>query len=103
MIIYFKNKNNKYKKNIEKSKKLTTISNSFDTFVIIATTSSSITLSVTSIGLIDIPISTRIASGLTITKKIIYEIVIEKYNEYKNQYRKDQQTIHFLINFIRKL
>ena len=44
MITYFKDKNSKSKKKYKKYKTLTTINKSFDTFVIIATTSSSITL-----------------------------------------------------------
>ena len=45
MITYFKYKNNKSKKKYKKYKTMTTILKSFDTFVIIAKTSSSITLS----------------------------------------------------------
>ena len=56
MTTYFKDKNNKSKKKYKKYKTLTTILKSFDTFVIIATTSGSITLSLTGIGLIVIPI-----------------------------------------------
>ena len=56
MITYFKDKNNKSKKKYKKYKTITAILKSFDTFVIIATTSSSITLSLTGISLIVIPI-----------------------------------------------
>ena len=45
MITYFNEKNHKSKKNYKKYKKITTLLKSFDTFVIIATTSSSITFS----------------------------------------------------------
>ena len=45
MITYFKDKNHKSKKKYKKYKWLTTIVNTFDTFVFIATTSSCITLS----------------------------------------------------------
>ena len=91
MITYFKDKNYKSKKG--KIKKLTTLLKSFDKFVIIATTSSSITLSRTGTGLTIILTSTGIACGLTIGKKVLYEIVMQKYNNFKNQYEKDQQTI----------
>ena len=50
----------------------TTILKSFDTIVINATTSISITLSLTGIGLIVIPILTGLACGLTISSKVIY-------------------------------
>ena len=82
MITYFKNKNNKSKKKYKKYKTLTTILKSFDTIVIFATTSSSITLSLTGFGLIVIPISSSIACGLTISNKVLYEIVKQKYNKY---------------------
>ena len=57
-ITYFKYESNISKKKYKEYKTITTRLKSFDTFVIIATTSSSITLSLTGIGLIVIPIST---------------------------------------------
>ena len=71
MITYFKDKKYKSKKKYKKHKTLTTILKSFDTFVIIATTSSSITLSFTGIGLIVIPISTASACALSIVNKVL--------------------------------
>ena len=102
MITYFKDKNHKSKKKYKKYKTITTILKSFDTFVIIATTSSSITLSLTGIGLIVIPISTASACALSIGNKVIYEININKYNKYKKQYEKDQQTIKSFDKLYRK-
>ena len=52
MITYFKDKNYQSKKKYKKNKTITTILKSFDTIVIIATTSSSITLFLRGIGLI---------------------------------------------------
>ena len=69
MITYFKDKNHKSKKKHKKFKMITTLLKSFDTFVTIAT-SSSITLSLTRIGLIVIPLSTALAYGLTISNKM---------------------------------
>ena len=69
---------------------------SFDTFLIIATTSSSITLSPTGIGIIAMPISTATTCGLSIGNKVIYEIIINEYNKNKKLYEKDQQTIIYL-------
>ena len=71
----------------------TTWLKSFDTIVIITTTSSSIKLSVTVIGLIAIPISAATARGLSISNKIKHETVMQKYSMYKKRYEKDQQTI----------
>ena len=92
MITYFKDKNNKSKKKYKKYKTITTILKSFDTFVIIATTSSSMTLSPKGIGLIALPTSTATACGLSIGNKVLYEIIMNKYNKYKKLYEKDQQT-----------
>ena len=92
MISYFKDKNNKAKKKHKKYKTIVTILKSFDTFVIIATTSSSITLSLTGIGLIVIPISTASACALSNGNKVLYDVMINKYNKYKKRYEKDQQT-----------
>ena len=102
MITYFKDKNNKSKKKYKKYKTLTTILKSFDTIVIIATTSTSITLSVTGIGLIAIPISTATACGLSITNKVLYAIVMQKYNKNKKLYEKDQQSIKSFDKLNRK-
>ena len=84
-ITYFKDKNNKSKKKYRKDETLTTNLKSVDTFVIIATTSSSITLRLTRIGFIVIPIPTASACALPIGRKVIYEIFINKYNKYKRQ------------------
>ena len=102
MITYFKDENNKSKKRSKNYKTITTILKSFDTFVIIATTSSSITLSLTGIGLIAIPISTAIACGLSIGNKVLYEIIINKYNKYKKLYERDQNTIKTFDKLNRK-
>ena len=72
---------------------LTTILKSFDAFVVVAATPTSITLSFTGIGWIAIPISSGRACGLTISIKYIFEIVMPKYEKCKKQCRKDQQTI----------
>ena len=102
MITYFKDKNNKSKEKLKKYKTTTTILKSFDTFVIIATTSSSITLSLTGIGLIVIPISTATACGLSIGNKVLYEIIIDKHNNYEKLYERDQQTIESFDKLQRK-
>ena len=93
LITYFKDKNNKSKKKDKIYETLTTILKSIDTIVISAATSCSLLLSLTGFGLIVIPILSSIACGLSITNKVLYEIVMQKYNKYKKLYEKDQQTI----------
>ena len=75
---------------------------SFVAVVSIATTTSSITLSLTGIGLIAIPISTATACGLSIGNNVKYEIIRNKYKKNKKQYEKDQQTIKSFRKIYRK-
>ena len=102
MITYFRDKNNKSKKKYKKYTTITTILKSFDAFLIFTTTSSSITLSLTGVGLIVIPISTASACLLSIVNKVMYEVIINKYNKHKKQYEKDQQTIKSFDKLYRK-
>ena len=46
--------------------------------------------------------SAGIACGLSLGTKILYEIVMKKYSEYKKQYEKDQQTIECFDNIYKK-
>ena len=93
MITYFKDKNNKSKKIYKNYKTLNTVLESVDSIVIIAATSTSITLSITGVGLIILPISAGIACALSLGNKILHILIINKYNKYKKQYEKDQNTI----------
>ena len=101
LITYFRDKNNKSKKKYKKYKTLTTKLKSFETFVIFETTSSSITLSLTGIGLIAIPISTATGCGLPIGNKVLYGEIMNKYNKYQKQCRTDHQTINSFDKFYR--
>ena len=93
MITYFKNKNHKSKKRYKNYKTLNTILESVDSIVIIAATSTSITLSVVGIGLVVLPISASVACTLSLGNKILHKLILKKYNKYKKQYERDQQTI----------
>ena len=92
MITYFKDTNNKSKKRYKNYKTLNTVLESVDSIVIIGATSTSITLSITGVGLIILPISAGIAFGLSLGNKILHKIIINKYNKYKKQYERDQNT-----------
>ena len=67
----------------------------------IAATLSSITLSLTGIGLIAIPISSATACGLSVGNKVKYEIIINKYNKHKKQNEGDQETIKYFYKIYR--
>ena len=102
MITYFKDKNNKSKKRYKNYKTLNTVLESVDSIVIIAATSTSITLSVTGIRLIVLPISAGIACTLSLGNKVLHKLIINKYNKYKNQYERDEQTIKSFDKLYRK-
>ena len=102
MITYFKDKNNKSKKKYKNYKTLNTILESVDSIVIIGATSISITLSITGVGLIILPISAGVACGLSLGNKVLHKIIINKYNKYKKQYERDQNTIKSFDKLYRK-
>ena len=102
MITYFKDKINKSKKRYKNYKTLNTILESVDSIVIIGATSTSITLSVTGVGLIILPISAGIACILSLGNKILHKLIINKYNKYKKQYERDQNTIKSIDKLYRK-
>ena len=72
---------------------MNTVLESIDSIFINAATSTSKTLSVTGVGLIIVPISVDIACTLSLGNKILHKLIINKYNKYKKQYERDQQTI----------
>ena len=102
MITDFKEKNNKSKKRFKKYKTITTVLESVDSIIIIGATSTSITLSVTGIGLIVLPISAGIACTLSLGNKVLNKLIINKYNKYKKQYERDQQIIKSFDKLYRK-
>ena len=63
MITYLKGEYHKSKKNIKKYEVVSNIFKTVDTFVILATTSTSVTVSVTGFGLIVIPIQLALFRG----------------------------------------
>ena len=102
MIIYFKDKNNKSKKRYKKYKTLNTILESVDSIVIIAATSTSISLSITGVGLIILPISAGISCTLSLGNKVLHKLILNKYNKYKKQYERDQLTVKSFDKLYRK-
>ena len=102
MITYFKDKNHKSKKKYKNYKNLNTILESADSIVIIGATSTSITLSITGVGLIILPISAGVACALSLGNKILHKLIINKYNKYKKQYERDQNTIKSFDKLYRK-
>ena len=102
MITYFTDKNHKSKKRYKNYKSLNTVLESIDSIVIIGATSTLTTLSVTGFELVILPISAGIACTLSLVNKILHKIIINKYNKYKKQYDRDQQTFKSFDNLYRK-
>ena len=102
MITYFTDKNNKSKKKYKNYKTLNTVLESVDIIIIIGGTSTSITLSITGIGLIIVPISAGIACFLSLGNKVLHEIFINENNKYTKQFEKDRQTIKSFDKLYRK-
>ena len=102
MITFFKDKNHKSKKKFKNYKTLNTILESVDSIVIIGATSTSITLSITGIVLTILPISAGIACTLSLCNKVLHNLIINKYKEYKKHYERDQQTFKSFDKLYRK-
>ena len=99
IINYFKDKKNKSEKNYKKCKTITTMLKPFDTYANIATTSSSIMLSLTAIGSIVIPISTKSICALSIVNKVLYEIIINNTTNRKIYMDKINKQSNLSINY----
>ena len=102
MITYFRDKNHKSKKKYKNYRTLNTILESVDSIVIIAASSTSITLSITGIGMIALPISAGIACTLSLGNKVLHKLILNKYNKYKKLYERDQNTIKSFDKLYRK-
>ena len=102
MITYFKDKNNKSKKKYKNYKTLNTVLESVDSVVIIGARSTSITLSITGIGSIILPITTSIACTLSLGNKVLHKLIKNRYNKYKKLYERDQNTIKSFDKLYRK-
>ena len=102
MIKFFKDKNNKSKKKYKNYKTPDTVLESLDSIVIIGAMSTSLTLLVTGIGLIVLPISAGIASTLSLGNKVLHKLILKKYNKCKKQYERDQQAIKSFDKIYRK-
>ena len=102
MITSFKDKNHKSKKRSKYYETLNRIIESVDSIVIIGATSTSITLSITGIGLFISPKSAGIACTLSLGNKVLHKLITNKYNKYKKQHETDQQTIKSFDKLYRK-
>ena len=103
MIKNFQDENKKSKKRYKNYKILNKVLESVDSIVIIGATSTSISLSITVVGLIILPISAGIACTLSLGNKVLHKLILNKYNKNKKQYERDQQTIKSFDKLSRKV
>ena len=59
-------------------------------------------MSVTVVGLINLPISAGIVCTLSLGNKVLHKLIKNNYNKNKKQYERDQQTIKSFDNLYRK-
>ena len=85
MITSFKNKDHKSKKSYGKYRTLTSIKESVDIVVTYGETTTSVTLSFTGVGLFVVSISSGNASALSLGNNLLHNIILNKYNLYKEQ------------------
>ena len=70
--------------------------------VVFGATTKCVTFSVTGVDLIVVPISARVACALSLGKKLLHNIILNKDNKYKKQYEEDQQAIRSFDKLQRK-
>ena len=83
MISFFENKILQSKKKFENYETITSVIESVDTIVIIGATTISVTLSVTGVGLVVVPISAGVACAVSLSIDVIQKIFSMKIFKYK--------------------
>ena len=81
-ITYFEDTNIKPKKEQKNYKTLKSILESSDKILVIGATTASISLSVTNVGLLVVPIAAGFACALSLGNKTLNKIFLKKYNKY---------------------
>ena len=93
MMKYYEMEENKYKKKYTESKVINYIINSTDGLIIIGTTSASVTLSITGVGIIVVPITAGVGCATGILGKMCSSYLKKKEQIYKLKYAIIQKTL----------
>ena len=93
MMKYYEMEENKYKNKYTKYKLINNIINSTDGLIIIGTTSASVTLSITGVGFIVVPITAGVGCATGILVKICSSYLKKKEQNYKLKYAIIQKTL----------
>ena len=93
MMKYYEMEEKKYKQKYNKYKLINNIINSTDSLIVIGTTSASITLSITGVGIIVVPITAGVGCVTGILVKICSSYLKKKEQKYKLKYAIIQKTL----------
>ena len=93
MMKYYELEENKYKKKYTKYKLINNLINSLDGIIVIGTTSASVTLSITGVGIIVVPITAGVGCATGILVKICSSYLKKKEQNYKLKYAIIQKTL----------
>ena len=93
MMKYYELEEKKYKKKYTKYKLIKNLINSFDGIIVIGTTSASISLSITGVGIIVVPIAAGVGCTTGILVKICSSYLKKKEQNYKLEYTIIQKTL----------
>ena len=93
MTKYYEMEENKYKQKYNKYKLINNLINSLDGIIVIGTTSASISLSITGVGIIVVPIAAGVGCTTGILVKICSSYLKKKEQNYKLKYTIIQKTL----------
>ena len=93
MMKYYEMEENKYKQKYNKYKLINNLINSLDGIIVIGTTSASISLSITGVGIIVVPIAAGVGCTTGILVKICSSYLKKKEQNYKRKYTIIQKTL----------
>ena len=93
MMKYYEMEEKKYKQKYNKYKLINNLINSLDGIIVIGTTSASISLSITSVGIIVVPIAAGVGCTTGILVKICSSYLKKKEQNYKLKYTNIQKTL----------
>ena len=93
MMKYYEMEEKKYKQKYTKYKLINNLINSLDGIIVIGTTSTSVTLSITGVGIIVVPIAAGVGCATGILVKICSSYLKKKEQNYKLKYAFIQQTL----------
>ena len=93
MMKYYEMEEKKYKQKYTKYKLIKNLINSLDGIIVIGTTSASVTLSITGVGIIVVPITAGVGCATGILVKICSSYLKKKEQNYKLKYAIIQKTL----------